>query len=249
MDCVQAQRDELLESYVLNRLSENERDELEAHYFACDACLERVEALLLAREGLARQRETLEAEEKRRERPAGWLWLAAAALVLAAVGGGLWWRAQQASGALAGALAEIARVEPPTYAPVRLRGPVDEASVRFREAMEQYGRGDFAAAAAGLEAASEIRPEAPEIGFYLGASRLLVGDRRGGIRSLRGVVGLGDTPYLEEARWLLANAYLLQGDASSARAELRALVALEGELEAEARALSDRIDEVVRPED
>ncbi len=63
------------------------------------------------------------------------------------------------------------------------------------------------------------------------------------------MVGLGDTPYLEEARWLLANAYLLQGDASSARAELRALVALEGELEAEARALSDRIDEVVRPED
>src|SRR5579872_1124873 len=52
MDHAYAEQHGLLEAYLADRLSESERDAFEAHYFACPACLDQLEAASDFREGM-----------------------------------------------------------------------------------------------------------------------------------------------------------------------------------------------------
>jgi hypothetical protein len=52
MDHAYAEEHGLVESYLKDRLSESEREEFEAHYFACDACMEQLEMASDFREGM-----------------------------------------------------------------------------------------------------------------------------------------------------------------------------------------------------
>ena len=52
MDHTYVEENDLVESYLAGRLSESERDEFEAHYFACATCLERLETTNDLREGM-----------------------------------------------------------------------------------------------------------------------------------------------------------------------------------------------------
>jgi anti-sigma factor RsiW len=52
MDHVYAEEQGLVESYLKDRLSESEREAFEAHYFACEACMEQLEAASDFREGM-----------------------------------------------------------------------------------------------------------------------------------------------------------------------------------------------------
>ena len=52
MDHSYVEEHDLIESYLAGRLSEEERDAFEAHYFACEACLELLETAEAFREGM-----------------------------------------------------------------------------------------------------------------------------------------------------------------------------------------------------
>jgi hypothetical protein len=52
MDHSYVEEQDLAESYLAGRLSESERDAFEAHYFACETCLERLETAEGFREGM-----------------------------------------------------------------------------------------------------------------------------------------------------------------------------------------------------
>ena len=60
-----------------------------------------------------------------------------------------------------------------------------------------------ATAAAGLEEAAKLDPRSPEIGFFLGACHLLTDHNDAAISELRRTIALGETPFLEEARFYL----------------------------------------------
>ncbi len=129
---------------------------------------------------------------------------------------------------------------------MRLRGAENEAGRRFREAMELYAKGEWSAALPALREASRLDPEAAHVSFYLGACALLAGHHAEAVESLRRVVALGETPFLEESRFYLAKAYLGGGDLAAARAELQATVELGGPRLDEARKLLEKL-ETIRP--
>jgi hypothetical protein len=258
-------RDGLIESYLLGRLGEKERDGFEQHYFECEACFERLQMLRALRHELDRGREALgvPAPVRRRDQgPRSWAWTTSlAAALAAAVGISVIWSMARPTPPTGESkvptrvepqppvppaqatpeLAALGRFEPPEFAPPRLRGVSSEATRRFHAAMSRYSGGDFAGALAELESASRMAPEAPGPRFFLGICLLLESRIEEGTERLRETVALGDTPYLEEARFYLAKGLLLGGDQAAAEAELEETIALEGDLEDEARELLDRL--------
>ena len=56
MDCGRVARDEILESYLLSRLSEEDRDAFEQHYFECARCFDELQTLQAIRDELPRVR-------------------------------------------------------------------------------------------------------------------------------------------------------------------------------------------------
>ena len=131
-------------------------------------------------------------------------------------------------------LEELAKVEPPPYTPVVLRGAEDESDQDFRNAMEHYLKGDYASAIPGLRAAAQSSPRRPSLNFYLGACYLLTGQTELAIESLRRTISLGDSPYSEQTHFYLAKAYLRKGQVSEAKAELQETRLLGGSRKADA---------------
>jgi TolA-binding protein len=121
----------------------------------------------------------------------------------------------------------LARVEPPPYAPLVVRGgePGDEA---FARAMERYVRGDYGGAAAGLRAAVKEDPESAEAQFYLGVCELLAGRPEAALGPLRRAAA-GDPGFAEAARYYMAKAHLARGDVAAAREALRAVARGDGD--------------------
>ena len=246
MECARITEDGLLERYLLDRVDEAEREALESHFFECDDCFARLEALQAAQQVLAAEpvSQAFRIEPPRRIRTWGWA-VAAAAIVVIGLVAVLWWVMQPPlprTASLSPALAALARIEPPVYEPVVLRGVQDEAQQRFRTAMEHYAGGDYASAIPGLEEAAALDPEAANISFSLGATCLLTGRTTEGIRHLQHGVDLGDTPYLEEALLLLAKAHLSTRDLSDAKTELVRVVELSGDFSEQALAMLDLLD-------
>lgn len=141
-------------------------------------------------------------------------------------------------------LRELARIEPPAYEPAELRGPEDEAQRLFRQVMRHYQQHDYAAAIPGLRQAAAKDPEAANVAFFLGACDLLTGRTDAGIRRLRQVAALGDSPYLEESHLLLAKAHLQKQDVAGAKAELQQVIGLKGDFQNEGEQLLKRLEEL-----
>ena len=140
------------------------------------------------------------------------------------------------------ALSVLARADPPLYVPVALRGPRDEAAEAFDAAMRLYAGGDYAGAIPGLRTAAGLRPDAPQIAFFLAACRLLTGEVSAAALGFERVVALGESPYLEEAHFYLAKARIRQGRLPAAREELRKTIDRHGRLEPEARRMLTQLD-------
>lgn len=256
MDCREVADNDVAEAYVAGRLDEAQTEAFEAHYFECDACLERIEACRVLRRALS-------------ERPAGrraspprtraWVWsgaLAAAAAIVAAV---VWVRPEAAPPATAGVsplvpapvrvsstFEALGRFAPPRYSPVTWRDGSTEAQSRFRSAMARYRVGDCGGAIPDLRRAADESPTAVEARFFLGVCLLLTRDIEGGNASLAQAVELGDTPYLESANFYLAKGSLMKGDPSAARVHLSQVIALRGDLESQARDLLRRLEDLSR---
>jgi TolA-binding protein len=121
----------------------------------------------------------------------------------------------------------LARVEPPPYAPLVVRGG-DPAEEAFARAMEHYVRGDYAGAAAGLRVAAKEDPESAEAQFYLGVCELLAGRPQEAIGPLRRAA-TGDRGFADAAQYYIAKVHLARGNVSEARKTLRIVAAGDGD--------------------
>jgi TolA-binding protein len=264
MDCRQTDQGDIVERYLVGDLSEAEREAFERHYFACAACFDDLEIQRALQDELRRSPEA----PARRRSPRLVATIRVAAALVLAVGAAIWLRPSSPTPpsraaapatppsapppnagspdrvARTVAIAELARVEPPSYVPLQLRGASETTEARFRAAMRHYAAGEYSRAAAGLtEAASAGRP-APHVTFYLGISHLLSGDADRAVEWLTATSRLGESPYLEAAHFYLAKAFLAKEDVNAARRELEATVRFEGDFEKLARTLIAGLDAI-----
>jgi len=139
-------------------------------------------------------------------------------------------------------IAVLARVEPPLYAPLALRGALDGATETFDAAMRLYVTGDYAGALPGLRQAAGMKPDEAQYVFFLSICQLLTGDAAGAAGGLQQTIALGESPYLEEAHFLLAKAFLQQRQIPAARDQLRRAIDRHGRLEPAARLLLGQLE-------
>ena len=242
MTCEEIERDDVAEDYVLGRLDESRRQAFEDHYFECAACLAHVRALQDLREALAAP---AAAPARRNLRTAGVILAAAAVLVLAVrTGHELWSDRQEAVSSpaardvvLGAPPAPALRVELPPYTPARLRAVPSDAQRLFRDAMTNYTVTNCAGAIEGLRRAVAADGAYTQARFYLGACELHTGAVDEAATNLQRVVAAGESPYLEDARWFLAQTHVKQGDLEAARQELERVIALNGDRREAARRL------------
>jgi tetratricopeptide (TPR) repeat protein len=257
MSCSEVEEQNMAERYLLDQVTEAERDEFEKHYFACRSCFDRLQTHLALQSELRLQTPPASTVAFR-PRPS-WTWAASLAAALLLIGVGVWWAsanlrgpshaaASSSASASPGAapatasageppIEQLARVEPPPYAGVVLRGVEDPSQRRFREAMQHYARGDYRAAIPGLLAAVEASPGTPRFRFYLGACYLLTHQTDRAIETLQKAATRDDPAYTEASHFYLAKARLANRDVSDAEAELRETIRMGGAHEAEARTI------------
>jgi TolA-binding protein len=266
MNCKEVEEREILEAYLLDRLTEPEREEFEKHYFECASCFSQLQTRLAVQAEL-RHQPVMSARARGASFRLVWAWTPAfvtAAFLLAV---GIWWYSaprhqpsQQASAPPAKVspeasvqspppppavpfLEELARVEPPPYSERVLRGAEDEGQEAFRTAMQNYSKADYAKAIPGLQAAVKADPQTASFNFYLGASYLLTGQTNPAIVSFRKTISLDNAAFSESAHFYLAKAYLRKKDVSAAKDQLQKTVRLHGGMEAEAREILRQLGE------
>jgi TolA-binding protein len=256
MNCTEVEEREILERYLLDRLTEPEREEFEKHYFECGTCFAQVQTGLALQTELRRQ-PAMPVRARGASLLRTWVWAPAFAAIVILLTAGIWWYSarnrqplQQVaapppkvspnvpvkvqSPSTTPSLEELARVEPPPYSAVVLRGAEDESHEAFHKAMQYYVKEDYAHAIPGVRAAVEASPQTASFSFYLGACYLLTGQTDLAIISFRKTVSLGDSAYSESAHFYLAKAYLGNKDVARAQDELQRTVQFHGSLEAPA---------------
>ncbi len=271
MTCEEITQSDIVEQYLLGRLELAARDDFDKHLFECDECFDRVQTVRALQRELAATAAERRRAPARANRGWIWNWTWALAPTLAAlviaVSVSVWPRAVPGGpGSRSGAgnaassrepatstgdpapppvtvsLAELGRFQPPTFAAASLRGIQDEATTRFLSGMQHYADRDYRAAVADLRAAARLDPESAHATFFLGVCYVLTGKLEEGIRALRQTIAVGDSPYLEEAHFYLAKAFLQNNDPARARQEVERTIRLQGPLEHESRQLLAALD-------
>jgi hypothetical protein len=107
--------------------------------------------------------------------------------------------------------------------------------------MEKYTNRDYAASAETLRSLATGGPESAAPRFYLAIDDLVTGNPSEADAQLRAVESMGETPYLEEARFFRAKALLATRDVPDATRELEETVALKGDRETEARRILEQL--------
>jgi len=252
MDCALITRQNFAERYLLEKLSPEQRDAYESHYFECDSCFQELQQLLAIREQLdAQPARAPAARPERRAFGAWWRWpalaVAAAALAAIVILVPRYESVAPAPPAVSGttqALAALAQVEPPLYEAQVLRGMDDAASVAFHEGMKDYGAGNYLSAETHLRKGAAADPSRPDIAFYLGATELLAGHPDTGQAELERLIGMGETAFAEEAHFYLGKALLQQNQVSEARQEFQRAAVMGGPLQAEAKAVLEALEKI-----
>jgi hypothetical protein len=245
MTCDHIEQSDVVERYLDGTLPEAEKEEFEEHYFSCTRCFQRLETLQTLPHAFAQPI----SHARRHWAP----WALAACLVVAA-GAGVLWRIQVQPAEPAPQIAvskpgpdvfaELAKFDLPRYEPTAFRGSQTPAMQAFQSGMRHYLQGAFVEAAKDLTLATQKDPTHVGALFFLGVCRLLAGDTRSGIESLRRVDAMGLTPYQEEARYYLAKGLLRSGDAEAAGSVLASIVEANGDLASESKVLLDRLKAV-----
>ena len=254
MNCREVEERDTLEAYLLDRLTEPEREEFEKHYFECASCFSQLQTGLTMQAQLRRQplaRSQAGGAFLRR----GWAWTPALVTAVLLITAGTWWytarkhpspqvsslpptanpEISQPPSPAGASLEELARVEPPPYTAMVLRGTEDKGQEIFRKAMQYYVKRDYAQAIPGVRSAVKESPRTPSFNFYLGACYLLTHQTESAIVYFRKTISLGDSAYSESAHFYLAKAYLGKNEVSAAEVELQTTIRLQGDHEAEAR--------------
>jgi len=227
----------LVERYVTKRLTQQEREEFEAHFLTCERC----QSALVLGAGIRASLPQVRTVARGRS----WLvW-----------GGGLGLAAAAGLAVVmlrtAGPRAPLARLGELVQAPIYLGIPVRGGQPRaadslFEAAMTAYTAERFDQASSQLRAAIAAGVDSAPAEFFLGASYLMTGRPKEASASFASVVALGDTPYLAEAHFYRAKALLRLGETRAALDELKQAGALGGVIGGYARALTDSIERVSR---
>ena len=181
MNYREVEEQDIVERYFLGQLTDLQRDEFEQHYLSAMYCSTET-AESIRRSGRAASITRLPVRGRGAWIRQKWFWMPAFAL-LASMSllliTGIWWHARKLRSQLAVSqipvtkpaaepnrgratsgpnLEELARVQPPPYSAVLLRGAEDEAQVDFDNAMRQYVKGAYPGAIPGLRAAVKASP-------------------------------------------------------------------------------------------
>jgi len=124
VDCLRVDEDELVERYLAGRLSDDEAEWFESHYFSCDRCWAEVERAGALRAVLAEDQQP-SAVAPRRGVP-WWPLAAAAAMMLAALG--IRQITRPAGAPSPGGGPEVTRGAPAAALPVRVGAPARTAA-------------------------------------------------------------------------------------------------------------------------
>ncbi|MDH3254453.1 MAG: zf-HC2 domain-containing protein [Acidobacteriota bacterium] len=240
MSCTEIAKTDTLEKYLLGELDEEGAGAFEEHYFACAECSDAVQDAAALISELADERWAVR-DKRWPEWTSQWVFLAAAAVLVLAIGASFWLWSPGPSASSTAVLAELSVIEAPPYEPKTLRGGSGGAERGFHEAMAPYLSGDYGATIEGLEDIAAAGPGSIDVSFYLGACYLLTDRPQDAIESLGMVVETGRMPYLEWARFYRAQAFLRLGDREAAKADLEAVLTIRGELEESAKAALDRL--------
>lgn len=263
MSCSWGRDDDRASRYVLGELQEDERETFELHFLECPDCLGLMQALAELPAVLAEQ----PLRSAGPARLPAWAWAAAATLFAAVGVSLVLRHAPEplvppptpppplvrpSPGPIASespaplpspakraapALDVLARVEPPRYLPLTMRGQAPDPA--FEEAMAFYARARYAEAAERLAPLAEGDPQSR---FFRGVALLMAGDGEA-IAELERTAALEVRPWSVAARYFLAKAHLRRQDVAAARRELALVVAAEGAYASEARRLLGALNE------
>jgi tetratricopeptide (TPR) repeat protein len=227
MTCKQIEADGVIEQYVANKLTNATRKQFELHYFECDQCFQTLETYRAAATVL-----------KRPPRNRRWIWAVAAAAIV--IIGLRFIPHPAAPPKMESAPVLMVQVDPPPFSVPTLRSVPDSATRRFYSAMEPYQRHDYPAA---IESLNKVLDGLPKRGrpfldaeFFLGACYLLTNQADNASVALQPVLS-ADSPYLEEAHFLMAETWLKKSDPDQARTELEKVIDMGGDLKGRAQAL------------
>jgi hypothetical protein len=260
MICESIEERDLIEQYLLGRLSDADRDAFEAHAFECDRCLSALETVRILQAELRQQRATVGPEATAVRRwPWSWQGALAAAAAILVVALGIGWQLRHTAGpttaptsatredrtpppiAPSDTVLALARIEPPRYVPFTTRGAEDERARRFDRAMQDYSNGDYRRAATGLRRVLADESGDVETSFFLGIALLMTDDVDGAIERLRAVMARGDSPFRLMASLDLAKALIRKGDLAAAEQELNRTITLPGSHQSDASDLLRRL--------
>jgi tetratricopeptide (TPR) repeat protein len=114
-------------------------------------------------------------------------------------------------------------------------------------ALDAYRADRFADAARQLETLSGRYPASVETFFYLGVSRLFLGDHDSAIKALEKADGLASDSFSADVSWYLALAYFKSGRIADARSRLSSLAAGSSPYAARARTAFEALEPPASP--
>ena len=246
--------------YLEGALPEAEAERFEEHYFECPACLAYLQNLQAASRGLERLPAT--PGEQRGMTLLGWPamnWAMAVAAAILLLAAGVSYRAlhsglkapqvaqvtpvpaPQAKPSPRPATAPVPRINPsqladlslPAFAAPTLRGASEDR--QFESGMEAYKRGDCHDALADLSKVPSQSTDARAAEFYCAACEMHLGDLKAAAAGMHSVEDAGDSPQQESALYYEAQIALANNDLAAAHRYLIQTIALQGDLERDAR--------------
>jgi tetratricopeptide (TPR) repeat protein len=266
MDCREINEQDIIERYLSGELSDAERQAFEDHYFGCADCFEHLKIARALQENGISTESRLSTPKYFWERVSS-VWLPVAAVAVLAAAALYWTTLRTLTGAPQGRstgqattrgvpagaksqeerdaiVAQLSQVEPPPYAPKRLREAGNVGREQFDQAMRLYLQGNYGAAIEGLQKAARLAPDAVDVNFYLGACYLLTHQPKAAIDALRKAISPDYPDYAEQAHYYLAKAYLQGHNIQSAGAELEFTLEFGGERKGDAERLKQQLDKL-----
>lgn len=252
MNCQDVDTLQIIERYLEEKLSPEEAEAFEKHYFECDRCF----AELKLRDSLARELRsenqtasvtTMVSASSGRKRT--WGLVAAAALLLLIVPVYLMLQingdpSNQIVAERAEILETLGRVqEMPPYLPSVIRG-ADSPGESFRLGMERYAAGEYRAAVPLLEEAASENPNHIPSAFYLGMCYLATDQPTKAVVQLQKTLDSDLDAYQEEAHWYLAKAHFQLGNVDQGRRHLEQVAAINGVFASDAQANLEKLGDL-----
>jgi len=263
------------ERYVSGLLPDSEQTAFEDHFFACDSCLQKVQALQDLQSALAAmpsEAQAAPAQPSRRVPPMTWMALAAM-IVLSVIVLRMPRQPAGTSDAPTPAvqtdatrpapppatnpapavttpaedpLVRLSKITPPPYVALTTRSDSDPDAQAFANAMTHYAGGRFDQSSAALRVIVTSTPGLAHAQFFLGVSELMSNRPEAAQEAFERTIRTGVAPYADEAHFYLAKTALRAKDVGTARRELQTAIDREAGPRGEAARLLEELKTIQR---